>query len=54
MGGVGLVVRVSRCPRNDPSGAKERGGRGWLSLWGVVGAPSVWCSAMLTLRRPRN
>ena len=54
VGVVGLVVRVSRCPRNDPSGAKDRGGRGWLSLWGLAGAPSVCLSPMMTLRRPWN
>ena len=53
VGGVGPVVRVSRCLRNDPSGAKERGGRGWLRLWGVAGALSVCCSPMVTLRRPQ-
>ena len=34
---MGLVMRVSRCPWNDPLGAKERGGRGWLRLWGGGG-----------------
>ena len=37
-----LFLRVSRRPRNYPSGAKERVGRGWLRLWGVEGAPSVY------------
>ena len=25
---------VSRCPRNYQLGARERGGRDWLCLWG--------------------
>ena len=54
VGEVGLVVRVSRRPRNDLSGAKERGGRGGLRLLGVAGAPSVCCSPTMTLRRPRK
>ena len=54
MGGVGLVVRVLRRHRNDPLGAKEREGQGWLCLWEVAGAPSVWYSPMVTLRRPQN
>ena len=28
LGRVALVLRVLRCPQNDPSGAIERGGRG--------------------------
>ena len=51
---AGLVVGVSHRPRNYPSGAKECGEQGWLRLWGVVGAPSVCFSLMVTLRRPRN
>ena len=39
---TGLFLRVSRRPRNYPSGAKERVGWGWLRLWGVAGAPSVY------------
>ena len=39
-----LFLRVLCRPRNYPSGAKERVGRGWLRLWGVAGAPSVYCS----------
>ena len=54
VGGVGIAVRVSRPPRNDPLGAKERGGWGWLRLWGVAGSPSVCRSPMVTLRHPRN
>ena len=41
---TGLFLRVSRRPRNYPSGVKERVGRGWLRLWGVAGAPSVYRS----------
>ena len=54
VGGVGLVVRISHRPRNYPLGAKERGARGWLRLWGVAGALYVCRSSMVTLRRPRN
>ena len=41
---TGLFLRVSRWPRNYPLGAKERVGQGWLRLWGVAGAPSVYRS----------
>ena len=45
---LGAKERVGRGslrrPQNYPSGAKERVGRGWLRLWGVAGAPSVYCS----------
>ena len=51
---MGLFLRVSRRPRNYPSGAKELVGRGWLRLWGVAGAPSVYRSPKVTLCRPRS
>ena len=51
---TGLFLRVLRWPWNYPLGSKERVGRGWLRLWGVAGAPSVYRLPKVTLRRPRN
>ena len=37
-----VLLKLARQPRNYLLGAKERVGRGWLRLWGVAWAPSVY------------